>query len=121
MFSTFSRKVTSAQPVFNRQHNGVLLGWAKATGPNGGRAAVTYDGDAPLLSCATTGAGKGRGVLIPNMLTYPGPMIAVDIKGGEERPRQGTADSGGSAREIGEKRSVRIPTLPGTISRTRRA
>jgi type IV secretion system protein VirD4 len=81
MFSTFSRKLASAKPVIDGQHKGVLLGWDKATGANGGRAAVTYDGDAPLLSCATTGAGKGRGVLIPNMLTYPGPMIAVDIKG----------------------------------------
>ena len=34
---------------------------------------VTYDGDAPLLTCAPTGAGKGRGVLIPKLLSYPGP------------------------------------------------
>jgi predicted acylesterase/phospholipase RssA len=55
--------------------------------------------------------------LAPMTSTGEGKVLAVDIKGGEERPRQGTADSGGSAREIGEKRSVRIPTLPGTISR----
>ncbi|MBS0263020.1 MAG: type IV secretory system conjugative DNA transfer family protein [Planctomycetes bacterium] len=81
MFSTFARKLTSGLPVFDDQHKGVLLGWDKATGPNGGRAAVTYDGDAPLLTCAATGAGKGRGVLIPNMMTYRGQLIAVDIKG----------------------------------------
>lgn len=81
MFSTFARKLTSGLPVCDGQHKGILLGWDKATGPNGGRAAVTYDGDAPLLSCAATGAGKGRGVLIPNMLTYPGSLFAVDIKG----------------------------------------
>jgi predicted acylesterase/phospholipase RssA len=55
--------------------------------------------------------------LAPMTSTGEGKVLAVDIKGGEERPRQGTADSGGSARETGEKRSVRIPTLPGTISR----
>ena len=67
-----------------------MLGWDKGAGPNqfgfgpgsdGGSGEVTYDGDAPLLSCAPTGAGKGRGVLIPTMLTYPGPLFALDIKG----------------------------------------
>jgi type IV secretion system protein VirD4 len=43
--------------------------------------AVTYDGDAPLVSCSITGGGKGRGVLMPTMLTHPGLMIAIDIKG----------------------------------------
>jgi type IV secretion system protein VirD4 len=81
MFSTLSRKLSSAKPVFDGQHQSVLAGWDKATGPNGRRAAVTYDGDAPLLTCAATGAGKGRSVLIPNMLTYPGSLFAVDIKG----------------------------------------
>jgi type IV secretion system protein VirD4 len=42
---------------------------------------VTYDGDAPLLTCASTGTGKGRGVLIPTLLQHPGPVIALDIKG----------------------------------------
>lgn len=81
MFSTFSRRVISGRPTFDAQHQGVLLGWDKAIKRNGSSAAVTYDGDAPLLSCAATGAGKGRGVLIPNMLTYSGPLFAVDIKG----------------------------------------
>lgn len=81
MFSTFARKLTSGLPVFDAQHKGVLLGWDKAIGPNGRCAAVTYDGDAPLLTCAATGAGKGRGVLIPNMGTYPGSLFAIDIKG----------------------------------------
>jgi type IV secretion system protein VirD4 len=42
---------------------------------------VTYDGDSHLICCAPTGAGKGRGVLIPNLLTYAGSIFAVDIKG----------------------------------------
>ena len=71
----------------------LLLGWDNGSqpeslgfapgraAPRGQSAAVTYEGDAHLISCAPTGAGKGRGVLIPNLLMYPGPVIAVDIKG----------------------------------------
>ncbi len=43
--------------------------------------ALTYDGDAPLISCSITGGGKGRGRAHPNMLTYPGQLLALDIKG----------------------------------------
>src|SRR4029077_9110689 len=71
----------------------LLLGWNGRTSPGtiastpglvasqGNSHAVTYDGDAPLLTCASTGAGKGRCVLIPTLLTYPGPVIVMDIKG----------------------------------------
>ncbi len=69
----------------------LLLGWEangdeesfglSAPPPSSARRSVAYDGDAPLLTCAPTGAGKGRGVLIPNLLSYPGPVIVVDIKG----------------------------------------
>ena len=47
--------------------------------PETGRL-VTYDGEAPLTVIAPTGSGKGRDVLIPMLLTYPGPVIAVDLK-----------------------------------------
>jgi NTE family protein len=55
--------------------------------------------------------------LAPMTSTGEGPVLAVDIKGGEERPRQDAADNGDRARGAGEKRRVRVPTLPGTISR----
>lgn len=42
---------------------------------------VCYDGDAHLMTVAPTGAGKGRSVLIPNLLTWPGPAIVIDPKG----------------------------------------
>jgi type IV secretion system protein VirD4 len=48
---------------------------------NGHSDALVHDGDSHLLTCAPTGAGKGRGVLIPNLLTFPGPVLAIDIKG----------------------------------------
>jgi type IV secretion system protein VirD4 len=42
---------------------------------------VLYHGDAPLLTIAPTGAGKGVGVIIPNLLRYRGPVVVVDPKG----------------------------------------
>jgi NTE family protein len=53
----------------------------------------------------------------PMTHTGEGPVLAVDIKGGEERPRPDAANIGDGARAPAEKRSVRLPTLPGTISR----
>jgi len=34
-----------------------------------------------VLTCAPTGAGKGVGCVIPNLLQYPGSAIVLDIKG----------------------------------------
>lgn len=34
-----------------------------------------------LITIAPTGAGKFRSVLAPELLTYPGPIVCVDIKG----------------------------------------
>jgi type IV secretion system protein VirD4 len=45
------------------------------------RNAITYKGDGHLLTFAPTGAGKGAGVIIPNLLHYPGPTIVIDPKG----------------------------------------
>lgn len=42
---------------------------------------LLYSGDGHLMTIAPTGAGKGIGVIVPNLLTYPGSVIAVDIKG----------------------------------------
>ncbi|HVS39333.1 MAG TPA: type IV secretory system conjugative DNA transfer family protein [Gemmataceae bacterium] len=70
----------------------LLLGWTARdaaetsyftprAASDGQRRPVTYAGDAPLMTCAPTGAGKGRGVLIPTLLTHPGPVIVMDVKG----------------------------------------
>jgi type IV secretion system protein VirD4 len=42
---------------------------------------VWLDGEGHLITFARTGAGKGRGALIPNLLTYEGPAIVIDPKG----------------------------------------
>jgi type IV secretion system protein VirD4 len=87
-------------------NQGLLLGWeTNGVDENVGLStvassksdfkSVTYDGDGHLLTCAPTGMGKGRGVLIPNSLLYKGPIIAVDPKGelcqvaGRQRQRLG--------------------------------
>jgi type IV secretion system protein VirD4 len=44
-------------------------------------APITYDGDGHLLITAPTGGGKGRCSLIPNLLTYPGSTLTIDVKG----------------------------------------
>ena len=36
------------------------------------------EGEGHMITIAPTGAGKGRGALIPNLLTYEGPVIVID-------------------------------------------
>ncbi len=43
--------------------------------------AVVAAGEGHLITIAPTGAGKGRGAIIPNLLRYEGPVIVVDPKG----------------------------------------
>jgi len=40
-----------------------------------------YKSDAHLVTVAPTRAGKGTGVIIPNLLTYRGPVVVFDPKG----------------------------------------
>lgn len=42
---------------------------------------LSYAGEGHLLTIAPTGAGKGRSAIIPNLLTYRGPIICIDPKG----------------------------------------
>jgi type IV secretion system protein VirD4 len=61
---------------------GCLVGWRELDTDNGKRyEPVFYDGDAPLMTCAPTGGGKGRGSIIPNALLHQGPLICIDPKG----------------------------------------
>jgi type IV secretion system protein VirD4 len=89
----FSRQVCSSIPQRDPEEQHLLLGWIDGsrresfgftppeTAPHGHSQSVIYDGDSHLMTCAPTGTGKGRGVLIPNLLRYPGPAIVLDIKG----------------------------------------
>lgn len=42
---------------------------------------IWLEGEGHMITIAPTGAGKGRGALIPNLLTYEGPAIVIDPKG----------------------------------------
>jgi type IV secretory pathway TraG/TraD family ATPase VirD4 len=44
-----------------------------------GRRRFYHDGH--ILTCAPTGAGKGVGAVIPNLLDYPGSAFVLDLKG----------------------------------------
>lgn len=42
---------------------------------------IVYGEDRHLVTIAPTGAGKGRGVIIPNLLRFEGSVIVIDPKG----------------------------------------
>jgi len=46
-----------------------------------GEVPLLYGEDRHLLTIAPTGAGKGRGVIIPNLLRFEGSVIVIDPKG----------------------------------------
>jgi type IV secretion system protein VirD4 len=88
--------MAAPRPLFD----GILLGWNEQQekrdlgfqipGPprksrrrsSGSQAApLLYDGDSHLMTFAPTGSGKGRGMIIPTLLSYPGSVVVVDPKG----------------------------------------
>jgi EmrB/QacA subfamily drug resistance transporter len=63
------------------------------------------------------------GSLLDNLPVAPmafageGPVLAVDVKGGEARPAADAPSPGEPMREPGEKRVLRVPSLPETMRR----
>lgn len=58
------------------------LGFGDAPAPSASEEEPLWlDGEGHMITIAPTGAGKGRGALIPNLLTYEGPAIIIDPKG----------------------------------------
>jgi type IV secretion system protein VirD4 len=66
------------RPLEERQQLGFQSGAEEAA--RGGEP-IWLDGEGHLITIAPTGTGKGRGALIPNLLTYEGPVIVIDPKG----------------------------------------
>lgn len=62
-----------------------------------------YEGDSHLMTFAPTGAGKGRGVIIPTLLDYPGSVVVIDPKGENYRV------TGRARREMGQQVVVLDP------------
>lgn len=73
----------------------LLLGWrmesprqppgfretAAPAAASGAGEPLWLEGEGHMMTIAPTGRGKGRGALIPNLLTYEGPAIVIDPKG----------------------------------------
>lgn len=57
----------------------LALGWGED--PEGYRVPLRFHGEGHLLTIAMTGAGKGQGHILPNLLAYTGSAIVFDPKG----------------------------------------
>lgn len=57
------------------------LGFDKSPQKSEKLNAVTYNGEAHLATIGKTGSGKGRSAVIPNLLTYNGSAVILDVKG----------------------------------------
>ncbi len=56
--------------------DGLIVGRDFAT-----RKLLRFDGEGHLMTLAPTRSGKGVGTIIPNLLTYAGPVVCIDPKG----------------------------------------
>jgi type IV secretion system protein VirD4 len=84
------RLINSAKKPHDHQRR-LLLGWPQgepktfgfgpATNPTPADLPMFYDHDAHLITVAPTRSGKGRGVIVPNLLHYTGPVVVLDPKG----------------------------------------
>ena len=94
--STRARKKPQASVAGRPEAMDLLLGWKSDDGkkePIGfgaprlaepaieGETPILYGEDRHLVTIAPTGAGKGRGVIIPNLLRFEGSVIVIDPKG----------------------------------------
>ena len=77
---------------------------------------LTYAGDSHLLTVAPTGAGKGRGVIIPNLLTLPRPGDHDRPQGrklpGHRPPPPGNGAAGDRARSVPHRHGKKRPLKP---------
>lgn len=55
--------------------------WALTLGKLDTGEVVRYNGDAPLVTVAQSGSGKSLCHVVPNLLTWPGPAVVLDVKG----------------------------------------
>lgn len=60
--------------VEKKQYPGLIVGWHKKLGY------LVFRGQQFVLLAAPTRSGKGVGIVIPNLLTYPDSMVVLDIK-----------------------------------------
>jgi type IV secretion system protein VirD4 len=58
-----------------------LSGHSTSNSTESGLSPMLYHGDSHLMTIAPTGSGKGRGLIIPTLLSYPGSVVVIDPKG----------------------------------------
>ena len=74
--------------LYMRDHSGLLLGRRD-------QQLIGWSDDRHALTVAGTRAGKGTSLIIPNLLMYPGSVLAIDPKGelaritGRQRAKMG--------------------------------
>jgi type IV secretion system protein VirD4 len=85
--------------------DGILLGRLGGVGPFGGKF-LTLPGQQGLALSAHPRAGKGVGVVIPNLLTWPGSVVCVDIK------KENWQLTAGYRRRAGQKTFLFDPLSP---------
>ncbi|HRA87726.1 MAG TPA: type IV secretory system conjugative DNA transfer family protein [Planctomycetaceae bacterium] len=108
-------------PTPENLFSGLLLGWTKQRLKNrlgfyktppedfptpiseSDSCPLTYEGDSHLMTFAPTGSGKGRGMVIPTLLSYPGSVVVIDPKG------ENYAVTARRRREMGQKVVVLDP------------
>jgi type IV secretion system protein VirD4 len=66
---------------FSQLWRGVLTRPGVILGRGAWRRLVRFSTDGLVMVFAATGAGKGLGIVIPTLLTYPGSMVVTDPKG----------------------------------------
>lgn len=64
--SSMSSLMDGLVSLFKKNHHGEYLGWT---------------GDGHVITVAPTRSGKGVGLVVPNLLHYPGSVIVIDPKG----------------------------------------
>ncbi len=67
--------------VFGAISDGAANIVRKVAGEHHGRTFLGWAGDGHILTVAPTRSGKGVGLVVPNLLHYPGSIIVIDPKG----------------------------------------
>lgn len=91
-----------------------LLGKLEAEGET---AFIKYDDDRHIITVAGSRAGKGEGLIVPNLLTYRGSVVCIDPKG-----ENASVTARWRAEELGQKVWVLDPfgvaNVPDELRRT---
>ncbi|UTW59530.1 type IV secretory system conjugative DNA transfer family protein [Kordiimonas sp. SCSIO 12603] len=72
--------LTRGDKYANSKDEKVLLGAIEHPEKSGNFEALWFGGEGSLVTIAPPGAGKGQAQIIPNLLTYNGSAIVLDIK-----------------------------------------